>query len=504
MAISKGTQYITDPNTIPVDTLTGLQQNLQNALNERVVISDPTIEVTVGAGGDYSTVNSAVEGLDREYHYFLSSGNTASIRLLSGFIWSEQLIVNNVNLSYITINSDDAEVIINRSSLLVESGLLGIGDRFAALQGNDFAVLPNINCLFNMDSSGTATGRSGILLNNGSKIKVSPGAGVKGCPEEGIGAYYSSTAIVNDTVFTENLGAGISSWGCSLVSADRADVSGSYYGVRAARGGELSFVNGIADNVLRHGIRADECGKINCFGASIVNPASNGVYAWQGSIIQANSVTCTTAGDYAVRSVNGSTIICRGATLTGATKSGISALEGSVVTAGFSLGDVSACDTSNSGESNVIAENGSTIDVGGCIGDNAGLNALQAENGSVIDAQSFTGMNSTSDAIIATRTSRIECSFATMTGAGGRAATVLQASIVNCEASDFSGSSGSEGINCLDACSANIRNANFQQGASPASTDIVVSRGGIISAVGATGGLGQTANTITSNGIIFQ
>jgi len=74
---------------------------------------------------------------------------------------------------------------------------------------------------------------------------------------------------------------------------------------------------------------------------------------------------------------------------------------------------------------------------------------------------------------------------------------------VSAVASIFTGA-GQYGVHSSSGSIIYLANANAQRGASPSPTDIFVAAGGFVSAQGATGGLSQTKNTLTANGIIFQ
>jgi len=50
----------------------------------------------------------------------------------------------------------------------------------------------------------------------------------------------------------------------------------------------------------------------------------------------------------------------------------------------------------------------------------------------------------------------------------------------------------------------NAQSSNFQRGGTTSVTDIVVENGSFINAAGATGGVSQTINTLTSEGVIFR
>jgi len=99
---------------------------------------------------------------------------------------------------------------------------------------------------------------------------------------------------------------------------------------------------------------------------------------------------------------------------------------------------------------------------------------------------------------------------ANVSAAGGIIKDFITANITAASNSRVTASSAtltgatSYGVRALSGAYLYIFGSNCQKGASPDLGDIVVTSGGIISAAFSTGGVSQTANTITSEGIIFK
>ncbi|MGE4487121.1 MAG: hypothetical protein AB7C95_04745, partial [Synergistaceae bacterium] len=96
---------------------TVLHQGNITSITSKNLVTD--VEVTVGTGGDFPTINAAIEELSRAYSpVYLAGGNVkATIRLKAGFVMAEQVVVENIDLSWITIIGDDAETVIARDAL---------------------------------------------------------------------------------------------------------------------------------------------------------------------------------------------------------------------------------------------------------------------------------------------------------------------------------------------------------------------------------------------------
>jgi len=106
---------------------------------------------TVGSGGNYATLNAALEALSMKYPQYKAAGVRVTLQLVSGYIMTEQVLVDAVDLGWITITSVDAEVTIDRASLTV--AFEGFYPAFGVKGGGR---LPVIGALFSMNTMGTA------------------------------------------------------------------------------------------------------------------------------------------------------------------------------------------------------------------------------------------------------------------------------------------------------------------------------------------------------------
>lgn len=250
---------------------------------------DP-IAVTVGATGDFPTINAALQFLSRREFAFEAFSGLHTITLLSGFEMAEQVIVRGFDMSGIQINGEDAVHNIVRNSL--STNVAGRFSAFTAIQGG---ALPVINVRFDMDTSGTATDRDGIRLSDaGSSAFVLPGAGVTNAGFNGFSARRGALFSIDDAVFDDAGNDGISvngSYGtCAGASARDAGRYGIFannsasvsafeadarlagdQGVRAFTGSSINFRNGFARKTLgtdsSDDIAVNNGGMINANGA---------------------------------------------------------------------------------------------------------------------------------------------------------------------------------------------------------------------------------------------
>ena len=227
------------------------------------------ITVTVGSGGNFSTINAALENIVSLYYpKYISGWNCpkVTINLLSGFTMNEQVLVESLDLSWITITGDDTETIINRSALTIN-----VGGQIPAFWVNNGGFLPIINQLFNMNTSGSAEGKHGIAVWNNSKVIVNGNCGIKNA-----GAY------------------GIYADGGSIISAGNSNVSGAgIHGIYANNGSVVSATNSNVSGAGAHGIYASNGSVVSAIDSNASDTGGYGFYVINGSIISARHATGT-------------------------------------------------------------------------------------------------------------------------------------------------------------------------------------------------------------------
>lgn len=195
------TDLINDVN----QALTAKIDDMENSIPKLI---DADIQYTVGALGDFQTLNTALESISKRHLPYKQRGFKAEILLLSDYEMKEQVIVKGADLGWVTISSDKvARTIINRDSMTINT----IESRYPAFTGLDNAVLPNINVLFEFNLGNKKSGFDGVTVARGSKVQLMPGAGVYKA-DRGLGAYYSSEAFCYMEGLTEGgngIGAGV-------------------------------------------------------------------------------------------------------------------------------------------------------------------------------------------------------------------------------------------------------------------------------------------------------
>ena len=268
--------------------------------------------VTVGSGGDFPTINAALENIVSLYYpKYIANGNCprVTINLLSGFVMAEQVLVTGIDLSWITITGVDAETMITRSALT--RYFVGQYPAFGAHRG----TLPVIGQLFNMDATGTATGRDGVFCNFG-RCNINSACGVKNAGSNGIYANRSST-----------------------INAEGANASGAVdRGIYANRSSTINANGANASGAGVYGIISSDGSTINAEGANASGAGGYGIFSSDGSTINANGANASGAGGYGIISSNGSTINANGANASGAVTYGIFINFGGIINAKSATG----------------------------------------------------------------------------------------------------------------------------------------------------------------------
>ncbi|NOV17889.1 hypothetical protein E5S70_17710 [Ensifer adhaerens] len=423
------------------------------------VKASANVLITVGTGGNFSTINAALvvasKLINRPYTPF---GFSVEISLLTGFVMAEQVVVERLDLSFITITSVDAEVTINRASLttLVDGGSDSDYPAFSGLRGGK---LPEIQVLFNMDATGAAAGRTFVYVRDvGSQAIIGAGKGCKNAGARGVEARYQATVHCVDAIFTNAGNRALYALHQGRIFAQGAncdDCQGDV-GVYALMDGRIFFTLGTAKNKANSGpaIWANRGGVIIASNANAddclnTDMAQAAVYATDGGRVVFDSGSAIDSLCNGVAAGYGGQIAARSSTVTGAAQDAFYAFDGGRIDANLSVASAAArfgYYASDSGEVN--ARSGTAT---GC------LKGAQAD---------WAG--------------RVNVRSATLTGAT------------------------SQGVSANRGGYINIGLGNAQRGGSPAATDIVVATNGKIDAAGATGGLSQAANTITSAGLINQ
>jgi hypothetical protein len=500
-----------------------------------------TFEITVGSGGSVTTINAAIDAAVRMRPVYKTGNEYCTIRLLSGFVMQEQiLIAGGTNLGWIKIVADDAVVTINEAYI---TEFLDTPDNLIpAFGARENSVLPTIGCQFAYVSSSTA--KDGVAVILGSKVGFMPETGVIRA-RNGLKILYDSEAycyMEGLTIGGDGTGAGTvtgvdfsyaANRGCHVAYGSRAllarsnfSYSGGDYGVYCIWGsyGDLyqsnashaagtafnardgSFLNCRECNASysTRGFHALHNGRINArsrltgptmiwVGDGAKGCSEYGVLASANSQIDADSLNCDECtGSAGVSASDASSINFYGGTAKNCTERGVWSQRASSISA-FSV-DASGC---NAG---FVAENNAFITCAEGIAQNCTTVGALASTGSRIDADqaNFSG---SARGVEAQDACTVDFRDGIAQNCSDRGVSAIDGGRVNCQAANLS-NAGLRGITARNGAHVAANNA-ICTGAGAWAAEVI--NGSIIAFNGATGTpLNVTANTLTANGIIFQ
>ena len=194
-----------------------------------------SVKVTVGVGGDFPTINAAILHLSR---FTPDLGVTAEVELMSGFMMKEQLIVEGLDLGWITITGVDAETVVNSASLTRHIAAdLDWDDTpaFGVING----TLPTIGQLFIFggEFAGVYNLKTGVMALSLGRANILPGCGVKEawtC----FSAAEGSTINAHGAIARDSPAFAFNAYAGSTINAMGADASGALsYGFSVYQGG---------------------------------------------------------------------------------------------------------------------------------------------------------------------------------------------------------------------------------------------------------------------------
>ena len=315
------------------------------------IVSDYLI--TVGENGDCQTINEAIERASKVYPTYRKRGIKIEIRILDGTIIDEQILVESLDLSYISITTDnpDNKVVVTPTANNWDKNSLSHDSRgnMPFFAGEYGARLPMIKCLFSCTSptlqiEDKIIGIVGYYCNRGSMGLIVTGAAYpENTTESGPGdieadvgfeGFYDNIIANNNSEITlreciaRNAARyGIMSRHISRISARSADLTGcghggtlndraaayadrssimdirfanvsdSYNGIQSFNTSNITAVETIANNIENCVANSSEGSIINCSKMTIDN--SNNIFQISNgsTIVATNSNVTNTTGN---------------------------------------------------------------------------------------------------------------------------------------------------------------------------------------------------------------
>lgn len=469
---------------------------------------------TVGPGGDFSTINAAMETLTRTAPTYVSGGVKVQLSLLAGFVMAEQVHVDNIDLGWITVTSVDTTVAVDEAAITQE--LIGLEDNKPLFCGTNGATLPTLGCLFVYADNTTSA--DGITLASGSKVRflssepdsAVPVSGVRNA-RKGLSLFAGSEAVCSQMGLTQ--GGGGSGAGLAV----GVDFSGALmYAVHAQHGSRATLTrSNFADcegtdavyviwNSFADIYQSDISGHtgsnaaVHARDASVVcarecnaNNSTTGFHALHAATIDARSSTANDCANYGYLANGASFMDATAGSANNAGNRGVWASNGSTIE--FDTGSA----TGALGTAAVGATAGSTINAA-VVNVTGSIIGFYAENASTINARAGIASSCTYG-FYAIQGSTINAQDGVANDCATRGVLATRASTIN-----FRSGSASGGAGVIEAFESSSINAQGALAAGSAGTGIIVGNGSFINAGSSTGTLSQAANSLTVEGVVFK
>ena len=291
---------------------------------------------TVGASGaDFTTLNAAIQAASKKYPVYRKGGIAVNVLIKSGTVINEQIAVVGMDLSYITITSEDDEVGVNLDGFndqgLDEHDLRGpnVG---AFIGGENGAGLPKIGTKFKVVQNTNSLAVVGYFANRSSKGVVLSGCGFDGF-NDGCISNNESSITIREGIARNNARYGVHARHNGEVSARSCNCSGNgEIGAYADRVANLDVrmanLNGCATAIAGYnasticavGATAENCGTVvksqslstvDCNGMSITDPTNTNVAIFnveKGGMISCFDASITNTNNVDVTNIDKNTL----------------------------------------------------------------------------------------------------------------------------------------------------------------------------------------------------
>lgn len=250
------------------------------------------ITVTVGANGDFETLNGAISYLSSFYPAYKKGGIKCYIKILEGTVINEQIFANQIDLQYITIIAEgNTETIsidgtsytmnivdVNATGFKHTANAHDARGNYPFIAGENAAKLPTIGCVFRLMPETVEDGKTvcGMLCNRGSEGVVLAASGFDGFNDGVIANNESSITI------REGISRNMTRWGVHArhngeVSARSCVCTNCGIGACADRVADCDVREAVL-NGSKVAIECNNISRVNANGCHAQNCGTNGGY----------------------------------------------------------------------------------------------------------------------------------------------------------------------------------------------------------------------------------
>src|SRR5690625_3582897 len=169
-------------------------EDMEQALDEKVTLTDESTIITVGSEGDFDTLNGALTYLTKKQVTYKSNGISVIVMLLKDYKMREQVINYSIDMGWITIRSEENPVMVVGSQINTPTNKRGGTVSHALFFGANGAIMPRIDgVVFELDGSEGHTPVDGYILRENSRGEFDYNTGFLKVTGNGIYVAYGST-----------------------------------------------------------------------------------------------------------------------------------------------------------------------------------------------------------------------------------------------------------------------------------------------------------------------
>ena len=267
--------------------------NLRRIYNDyKSTLLTEDITVTVGANGDFETLNGAISYLSSFYPAYKKGGIKCYIKILEGTVINEQIFANQIDLQYITIIADGNTETISIDGTSYTMNIVDVDatgfkhtanahdarGNYPFIAGENAAKLPTIGCVFRLMPETVEEGKTicGMLCNRGSEGVVLAASGFDGFNDGVIANNESSITI------REGISRNMTRWGVHArhngeVSARSCVCTNCGIGACADRVADCDVREAVL-NGSKVAIECNNISRVNANGCHAQNCGTNGGY----------------------------------------------------------------------------------------------------------------------------------------------------------------------------------------------------------------------------------
>ncbi|TVQ91467.1 MAG: hypothetical protein EA400_04975 [Chromatiaceae bacterium] len=235
------------------------------ALSRRwMAMVDGGVEIQVGPGGHFQSLNEALALASSLRHRHNSDRDGVVVRILNGYVLDEQIHQYNSDLSHVRITADEI-VPVNTSSFVGADDDRGSAPLFNVQRGSES---PKIDSIFEQIDGGAAVG---LLVNRGSRAVITPNGGFIGFRD---GATINNGSTLSAR-FSTLRGSrwGVHARHMSDATLRSADMTGGEIAAWARRASRIDVRGADLSGDGGEGIRADNVSLVEAHGAQIAGRA---------------------------------------------------------------------------------------------------------------------------------------------------------------------------------------------------------------------------------------